>query len=107
MTTLLSISFRLAIPTAEWEQLAASMAKELSAVPGLHWKIWLLEPEQGEVAGVYLFEDERSLRAYLDGPIAASLRSAAWIRDLRVQSYEIMQAETEITRGPVREPVQA
>jgi hypothetical protein len=107
MKKVLSMSFELTIPVSEWDELAASYAPELGAVPGLRWKIWLVEPEKGEVAGVYFFEDERSLRAYLDGPIAASLRSAAWIRDLRVQSYEIMQAETAITRGPVREPVQA
>jgi hypothetical protein len=101
MKRVLSISFRLTVPVGRWDEMAASYAPVLGTVPGLCWKIWLLDRELAEVAGVYLFEDQHSLQAYLDGPIAAQLRTAPWLRDLRVRSYDILVAETEITRGPV------
>jgi hypothetical protein len=97
MPKILLTSLKLTIPIPEWEQLANSYAPAFDGLPGLRWKIWLLNAEDAEVAGVYLFEDEVSLRAYLHGPIVESLKTASWLRDLQLREYGIMAAETERT----------
>ncbi len=46
-------------------KMAVEGAKHITTIPGLHWKIYLQNPEKGEVGGLYLFEDDASLKTYL------------------------------------------
>ena len=50
---ILHINFRLNVPRAEYEGIAASLAGEFARLPGLIWKVWLMneaEQEAGEEA---------------------------------------------------------
>ncbi|UFN48770.1 YdhR family protein [Roseomonas sp. OT10] len=42
------------------------MAEELPRIPGLCWKIWTEDAEQGLAGGIYRFADRRSAEAYRD-----------------------------------------
>lgn len=48
--------------TIAMDDLARSIAQE----PGLIWKIWTENREQGEAGGSYLFDDAAHALAYLD-----------------------------------------
>ena len=99
---LLRICFRLrGISRAEYERAMAQPATAIAAVPGLRWKIWPLS-DTGLAGGLYVFEDEASLRAYLEGPIVAHLQGAPFVADLVIEEYDILETPTAITRGPVR-----
>lgn len=96
------------LPDLESKSIEA--AKKISGVPGLIWKIFLFNDEKGETAGVYLFEDQESLEAYLNGPIMAQRKEGKWgdgvnvagdIYDVSMKDFRIMEEMTEITRGPV------
>lgn len=85
-------------------------AKKISGVPGLRWKIFLYNDERGETAGVYLFEDQESLDAYLNSPIMAQRKAGKWgdgvnevgdILDVSLKDFRIMEEMSEITRGPI------
>ena len=39
----------------------APLAEQYAAVPGLRWKIWIINEAEGEAGGIYLFDDEESL----------------------------------------------
>lgn len=45
-------------------------------VPGLLQKVYLRDPGSQEVAGLYLFENEESLEAYLDSDLRESIAGA-------------------------------
>ena len=68
------------------EKEAARIADPVAQVPGLIWKLWLENPETRTVGGVYLFESEEALRRFIDGPIAAALKSASRICASRVSA---------------------
>jgi gamma-glutamylcyclotransferase (GGCT)/AIG2-like uncharacterized protein YtfP len=94
----------------ELERQGIEGAKKISKIPGLRWKIYLYSDERGETAGVYLFENQESLDAYLNSPIMAQRRAGLWgdgvnqageIHDVMIKDFRIMDEMTEITRGPV------
>lgn len=45
-------------------------------VPGLVQKVYLWDDEAEEISGLYLFEDEQSLEAFLDSDLRASIPAA-------------------------------
>ncbi len=90
--------------------MAVETAKHLSTIPGLRWKIYLNNPETGEVGGIYLFENEASLRAYLDGPLMTQRKEGKFgdgvrvlfsISDVTLKQFDVIEELTKITRGPV------
>jgi hypothetical protein len=89
---------------------AVEGAKHIATISGLRWKIYLQNPEKGEVGGIYLFEDEASLKAYLDGPIMTQRKQGQFgdgkhvvspIVDVTIKQFDIMDEFTKITRGPI------
>jgi hypothetical protein len=53
---------------------AAEPARAIAAVPGLIWKVWLLDEAAAELGGVYLFASRAEANAYVDGPLLQHLR---------------------------------
>ena len=99
----LQVNFKLNVSPAEYEKTVTPMADAFAEVDGLRWKLWLLNQEEREAGGVYLFEDEPSCAAFLAGPLAAAVKSAPFLRDLSIKRFDVMTDLTEVTRGPVSE----
>lgn len=101
---LLQINFRLNAPTAEYQSLCQSIAQAFADVPGLSWKIWIVNDAEKEVGGIYLFEDERALGQFLSGPLAAQAKSNPMLSAFTAKTFDVMEDVTAITRGPVGAP---
>jgi len=97
----LQINFKFSVSRAEYEQAASSLAGEFAKLPGLRWKVWLMNEAEKEAGGIYLFEDKASLQAYLDGPLAAQVTSHPAFSDMSAKPFEVMTDVTATTRGPV------
>src|SRR5215471_12289037 len=98
---ILQVNFNLNVPVAEYQKMADSVAEAFLDVPGLKWKIWLLNPATQEAGGIYLFDSQASLDAYLNGPLVAKLRGLTAIRNVSMKQFELMLEATALTRGPV------
>jgi hypothetical protein len=79
MPHLLQINYRFSVSRAEFESGFDAIASEIAQVPGLRWKIWLLDEAESRGGGIYLFDDEESVRAYLEGPIVAALKFTPFV----------------------------
>ena len=90
---ILQINFNLNVPVAEYQKMADSVAHAFLDVPGLRWKIWLLNPAAQEAGGIYLFDSQASLDAYLNGPLVAQ------IRGLHVHTKHFDEAVRSHARG--------
>jgi len=95
---ILQINFN--VPAAEYQKMADSVAHAFLDVPGLRWKIWLLNPAAQEAGGIYLFDSQASLDAYLNGPLVAQMRGLTSIRNVSIKQFEVMPEITALTRGP-------
>ncbi len=98
---ILQINFCLNVPRPEFEEIATSLVSDFAQLPGLRWKIWLMNEGESEAGGIYLFEDESSLKAYLEGPLAGAVMSHPALRNLSAKVFDSIEQLTAITRGPV------
>jgi len=53
-----------------------------------------------EAGGIYLFDSQASLDAYLNGPLVAQIRGLTSIRNISMKQFEVMPEVTALTRGP-------
>jgi hypothetical protein len=61
----------------------------------------MINETEGEAGGIYMFEDEASLNAFLEGPLAAQVTSHPALSDFSVKQFDVMGNLSEVTRGPV------
>lgn len=101
----LLVSVKFSVSRAEYQQMVAPLINTVLDAPGLRWKIWLMNAAQGEAGGVYLFDDEPSAEAFLTGPLIAGLKSQPGLTNLTAKAFDVMEAETALTHGPVGEGV--
>ena len=98
---ILQVSFQFDTSPADYKRAMEPLADAVAAVPGLHWKLWLLNAEQCEAGGVYLFADEPSLEAYEAGPIIAGLRSHPMLSQFCLKRFEVLEDISAVTSGPI------
>jgi len=98
---LLQISFGLSVTPAEYKQIAGAVAESFAKVPGLRWKIWIVDEQKREAGGVYLFEDQRALDAFTSSDLAKTVATHPALKNVTMRASEIMPEETAMTRGPV------
>jgi hypothetical protein len=82
---------------AELTAAYTDIAQEIAAVPGLKWKFWIENSREEEAGGIYLFEDEASVNAYLE--MILPRMHAFGFRNISAKTFDINAPLTEITRG--------
>jgi hypothetical protein len=102
---ILQINFKFRASTADYQNLCQSVAEAFAAVPGLRWKIWLLNEQEKEAGGIYLFESDQAVNDYLSGPLVAQVKGHPALYELSAKAFDVMADVTAITHGPV--PVMA
>lgn len=103
----LQINFKFNVPREAYEQTVSPMASEFAAVPGCRWKIWLMNEANNEAGGIYLFEDEATLSAFLTSPLVAGVTSHPALNDFSVKQFDALEAISKITRGPLEKAASA
>jgi hypothetical protein len=98
---ILQVNFKLNVSVAEYHETCNDFAPAFADVPGLLWKVWLLNEAEGEAGGIYLFSSDESLQSYLASPIVAHLKSNPAFREINVKIFGVMENVTALTRGPV------
>ncbi|KPK62073.1 MAG: hypothetical protein AMS21_08250 [Gemmatimonas sp. SG8_38_2] len=98
---MLQLNFKFNVSRADYEDAVSPLASDFAVVPGLRWKIWLMNDRESEAGGLYLFDDEASLTAYLEGPLASGVANHPALSDMSAKQFDVMDELTAITRGPV------
>jgi hypothetical protein len=100
----LNLKFRTTKPELEkhWLHSAPKFGPN-GEVKGLLWKIWLMNEAEKSAGGIYLFKDEASAKAYVNGPIIAGAKTCPLCSayDAEIKVWDILLEHTKITRGPV------
>lgn len=90
------VKVSLAVGAEEWAALCERVVPVMRDLPGLEWKLWLLDEKARTAGGVYLFRDESSALTYADGPVLAALREAG-VGDVSVRTSPVMDQLSERT----------
>jgi|GEM_PF-647418 len=99
---ILDVDFTYDFETAD-EYIAAvsPLAEQFAEVPGLLWKVWTLNPETKRAGAAYYFADAESMQTYMDGELFRAVKSHPNLSDYEIATYEVMAAESHVTRAPV------
>ena len=107
MAQILQVNFKFNVPREQYENAVSPMAQDIADVPGLLWKVWLMNDKESEAGGVYLFADEASVEAYKGSPIVASVLSHPALGDFSIKQFEVLDKISRITRAPLAAAVSA
>ena len=99
---MLQLNFNFSVSKEEYEQAVSPLADKFANVPGLIWKIWILNAEKSEAGGIYLFENQASLDEFLAGSLAKTVTGHPALSNFSVKQFGIMNDITEVTRGPIK-----
>jgi hypothetical protein len=100
---ILQINFNFSVPAAELAQAFAPLVQTIADLPGLRWKVWLMNAAEGESGGVYLFDDDASVQAYLDGPIIGGLKANPALTKVNIRTFGVAEEFSLMTRAPIQE----
>jgi hypothetical protein len=96
---ILQINYKLNRPRAAYESENLPYVQPIADLPGLRWKIWIINEAQCEAGGIYLFDGDAALEAFVAGPIVAELKGDP---TLSIKAFDVMPEHTAITRGPAK-----
>jgi hypothetical protein len=82
---------------AKAKQMLIEDAKSTLNVKGLLWKIFLHNEAERSAGGIYLFEDDASVQAFLKALRAVQKNNP----DFEVKVFDVVPEPTKIARGPV------
>jgi hypothetical protein len=103
--TILQINYQFTSSLADFSSLVTPMAHPISAVPGLVWKIWLMNETGKEAGGIYLFESQEAAQAFVGSDAVKSFASHPTITGVNAKLFEPDETLSEITRAPLDLPV--
>lgn len=99
--TILQINYQYTSSLADFTQLVTPMSQPIAAVPGLAWKIWLLNEADREAGGIYLFESREAAQAFVNSDAVKSFVANPIISNVNAKMFEPDEALSKITRAPL------
>ena len=98
---ILQINFNFNVTPTELADAFGPLAEPIAAVPGMRWKVWSLNEAESEFAGIYLFDDAESVKAYLEGEIIAGVMKHPALSNINAKTFGTLEEFSAITRGPI------
>ena len=105
--TILQINYQFTSSLADFTNLVTPQAEHIAAVPGLVWKIWLLNEAEREAGGIYLFESREAAQAFVTSDAVKSFASHPIIANVNAKMFAPDEALSKITRAPLDAKVPA
>lgn len=96
---ILQINYKLNGPRGEYERENLPYGQTIADLRGLRWKVWIINEAQSEAGGIYLFDGDAAVQAFLDGPIIAEMKSDP---TLSIKAFDVIPELTTMTRGPIQ-----
>src|SRR5665647_1086782 len=100
---ILQVNLKFSIPRADLEAAWLPVAQPISDVPGLRWKVWLMNEKEHTAGGIYLFESEAALQAYMAGPIVAAMMVSPVLSNIEAKVFDMPVSYTHLTLPTNRE----
>jgi Putative mono-oxygenase ydhR len=99
--TVLHLRFKLRVPPHVLLGHNREAATIIASVEGLIWKIWVMQEEEFEMGGMYLFANRETAEAYLNHPIIQAVRSDPAVVSALSQIWDVEPSLSAITRAPL------
>lgn len=97
------VNFMFNVSPEQYTEAVKPLVEPISKVQGLLWKVWIMNPEEQEAGGIFLFADKISLDAYAGGEIVEGILNHPALSDFRVKTFDVMTEYSHTTRAPIGE----
>ena len=87
--TVLHLRFKLRVPPDVLLAHSREAATIIASVEGLIWKIWVMQEEEFEMGGMYLFANRETAEAYLNHPVIQAVRSSPAVVSAHSQIWDV------------------
>ena len=85
------VKYKTGLSDEEAAKTIAKRAPQYKALPGLRQKLYIREPETGEYGGIYVWEDEDSMRDFRESDLAGTIPAAYLVEgEPRVEVFEVV-----------------
>jgi heme-degrading monooxygenase HmoA len=85
------VKYKSGLSDEEVRRVIAERAPQYEALPRLRQKLYIREPETGEYGGIYVWEDEESMRAFRESDLAATIAEVYRVEgEPRVEIFELV-----------------
>jgi len=101
--TVLQLRFKLRVSPAILLTQSREAASIIASVEGLIWKIWVLQEEEFETGGIYLFANRQTAEAYLSHPVIQAVRSNPAVVSTESKLWDVESSLSALTRGPLQD----
>lgn len=99
--TVLHMRFKLRVPPDVFLAHSREAAAIIASVEGLIWKIWILQQEEFEIGGIYLFTNRETADAYLNHPVTQAVRSNLAVVSSQSHLWGVESSLSALTRAPL------
>ena len=99
--TVLHLRFKLRVPPGILLAQSREAATIIASAEGLIWKIWVLQAEEFEIGGIYLFANRETAEAYLNHPVVQAVCSNPAVVSTQSQLWEVESSLSALTRAPL------
>ena len=99
--TALHLRSKLRVPPRALLAKSREAASAIASVEGLIWKIWVLQEEQFEMGGIYLFADRDAAKAYLNHPVIQAVTSNPAVVSSQSQLWDVESSLSALTHAPL------
>jgi len=99
--TILHLRFKLRVAPDVFLAKSREAATIIASVEGLIWKIWVLQQEEFEMGGVYLFASRETAKAYLNHPVSQAVRSNPAVVSSQSQLWDVESSLSALTLAPL------
>ncbi len=97
----LHLRFKLRVPPDVLLDHSREAATAIASVEGLIWKIWVLQEEEFEIGGIYLFANRETAQAYLNHPVVRAICSDPAVVSTQSQLWDVESSLSALTRAPL------
>ena len=98
---ILQVNYHFTSSHGQHVQMVTPLAEPLSGVPGLIWKIWLMNEADSEAGGIYLFENRDAANAFMNSQAIAEFVAQPSITSVSAKMFEPNEILSRVTRGPL------
>ncbi len=99
------VTFRLAgVDPAGYAAHCEAVAPKFAAIPGLRAKAWIADARTNTYGGLYAWQSQADMEAYVRGPVFGALRSNPLFADVTTQDFSVLEQPTRITQRDVSRP---
>ena len=99
--TILQINYKFNSSRADHTALVTPNAEYIAGVPGLIWKVWLVNEAEQEAGGIYLFESSEEAQAFVSSAAITGFAAHPSLSAFSVKMFEAVESLSKITRGPL------